>query len=123
MLSIAGLFAALAAAMVAGRIFIRRPVDRLLRTVASWQRGDLSARTGLKRSSGEFGRIGEEMDRVADEVEHREMALRESEERYRALVHASAAVEWRADATGEMLEAPAGKGAPRMGLARDGASA
>jgi PAS domain S-box-containing protein len=87
-------------------LFVTQPVGRLLAAVKAWQRGDFSARTGLAAKNGEFGQIGEEMDRVAGEVERREKALKESEERYRALVHASAAVEWRADADGAMFEAP-----------------
>jgi PAS domain S-box-containing protein len=102
----AGLFAALAAGLFAGRRFIKRPVDRLLNTVRAWQTGNFSVRTGLGREFGEFGQIGTEMDRLAATVEQREREFRESEERYRALVHASAAVEWRADATGAMLESP-----------------
>ena len=92
--------------LVAGRFFIRRPVERLLQAARAWQRGDLSARTGLASSSGDFGQIGEEMDRVAGEVKRREKAIAESEERYRALVRASTAIEWRADAAGSMHDAP-----------------
>ena len=46
------------------------------------------------------------MDRAADEVERRQAALQESEERYRALLQATAAIEWRADPDGSMHEAP-----------------
>ena len=46
------------------------------------------------------------MDRVAGEVKRREKAIAESEERYRALVRASTAIEWRADADGSMHDAP-----------------
>jgi len=103
---LAGIVAAVAAALLAGRLVIHRPVEKLLATARAWQRGDLAARTGLSRRAGEFGQIGEEMDRVAGEAERRERAIAESEERYRAIVRASAAVEWRADADGSMQEAP-----------------
>jgi PAS domain S-box-containing protein len=100
------LLATIAVGLLAGRFFIKRPVDRLLETAAAWQRGDFSARTGLAQRAGDFGQIGEEMDRVAGEVARREKAIAESEERYRALVQASAAIEWRADAEGSMHDAP-----------------
>lgn len=106
LLLLAGIVAALAAALAAGRLFIKRPVDRLLAAVAAWQAGDFSVRTGLSKEYGEFGQIGQEMDRAAGEAERREAALRESEERYRALVRTSAAVEWRATADGALMEAP-----------------
>ncbi len=92
--------------LVAGRLFIKRPLERLLQAARAWQRGDFSARTGLARTSGEFGQIGEEMDRVAGEVARRERTIAESEERYRALVQVSTAIEWRADSDGAMHDAP-----------------
>jgi PAS domain S-box-containing protein len=92
--------------LIAGRLFIKAPVDRLLQTASAWQRGDFSARTGFAGGWGDFGDIGGQMDRVADEVSRREQAIAESEERYRALVHASTAIEWRADDEGSMHDAP-----------------
>ncbi len=59
-----GAVLALAAALVAGRMFIRRPIDRLLRTAAAWQAGDLGTRTGL-RGTTEFGRLGSKLDAMA----------------------------------------------------------
>ncbi|MFB0491186.1 two-component sensor histidine kinase [Methylobacterium sp. OAE515] len=59
-----GAVLALAAALMAGRMFIRRPIERLLRTAAAWQAGDLAARTGL-RGSTEFGRLGSKLDAMA----------------------------------------------------------
>lgn len=47
---------AVAAALMAGRFFIRRPFGRLLGTAAAWQTGDLGARTGLD-GPDEFGRL------------------------------------------------------------------
>ncbi|GJD75329.1 sensor histidine kinase [Methylobacterium goesingense] len=71
-----GAVLAIAAALVAGRIFIRRPVDRLLRTAAAWQSGDLCARTGL-RGSNEFGRLGTKLDGMAASLQRNETELRE----------------------------------------------
>ena len=63
-----GAVLALAAALLAGRMFIRRPIDRLLRVAAAWQDGDLSARTGL-RGMTEFGRLGRKLDTMASTLQ------------------------------------------------------
>jgi two-component sensor histidine kinase len=70
-----GTAAALVAALVAGRMFIRRPFDRLLRTAAAWQAGDLSARTGLQ-GPDEFGRLGRKLDAMAGTLRRNEEELR-----------------------------------------------
>jgi two-component sensor histidine kinase len=73
-----GLGAALAllAALLAGRFFIRRPFDRLLRAAAAWQTGDLKARIGMTRSD-EFGRLGRKLDAMAGTLQRREGELRD----------------------------------------------
>ncbi|MGH1590451.1 sensor histidine kinase [Methylobacterium phyllosphaerae] len=75
---------ALAAALVAGRLFIRRPVDRLLRTGAAWQAGDLAARTGL-RGGAEFDRLGSKLDAMAGTLQRSTAALHAEIQRGRAL--------------------------------------
>lgn len=63
-LIVLGAVLALAAALMAGRMFIRRPIERLLRTASAWQAGDLAARTDLHGST-EFGRLGSKLDAMA----------------------------------------------------------
>ena len=73
-----GLGAALAfvAALLAGRFFIRRPFDCLLRAAAAWQTGDLAARIGMTRGD-EFGRLGLKLDAMAATLQRREGELRD----------------------------------------------
>lgn len=70
-----GAFLALAAALLAGRVLIRRPVRRLLRAASEWRSGDLSARTGLSGPS-EFGQLGEAFDAMAAGLQKHEGELR-----------------------------------------------
>ena len=71
-----GAVLAVAAALVAGRAFIRRPLSGLLRAASAWQRGDLAARTGMSGST-EFGRLGEKLDAMATSLQGNEERLRE----------------------------------------------
>lgn len=66
---------ALAAALLAGRAFIRRPVRRLLRAASSWRTGDLGARTGISGPT-EFGQLGEAFDAMAASLQKHEGELR-----------------------------------------------
>ena len=75
---------AVAAALLAGRFFIRRPFGRLLRTAAAWQTGDLAARTGLG-GQDEFGRLGRKLDVMAGTLQRNETELREEIARGRAM--------------------------------------
>jgi two-component sensor histidine kinase len=79
-----GVAMALAAALVAGRLFIRRPFDRLLCASTAWQTGDLTARTGLGGAS-EFGRLGDKLDAMAALLQRNEGELREEIRRGHAL--------------------------------------
>ena len=79
-----GTLLALAAALLAGRVFIRRPLDRLLRTAAAWKGGDLAARTGLS-GSAEFGRLGAKLDAMAGSLQRHEADLREEIRRGREM--------------------------------------
>ncbi|MDP4005665.1 sensor histidine kinase [Methylobacterium sp. NEAU K] len=79
-----GAMLALAAALMAGRVFIRRPIDRLLRTAAAWQAGDLTARTGLHGTT-EFGRLGRKLDAMAGTLQRNADDLHAEIHRGRAL--------------------------------------
>jgi two-component sensor histidine kinase len=59
---------ALLLATLTARYSIRRPVDRLLRTVEAWRTDDGSARTGMSPEQGEFGLLGFAIDSYMDEL-------------------------------------------------------
>jgi two-component sensor histidine kinase len=62
-------------AFLAGRYFIRRPVEQLVRAASAWRMGDLSARTHVSGYT-EFGRVGTAFDEMAAALELHEGALR-----------------------------------------------
>lgn len=106
-----GLLLALAAARVAGRLFILRPIDALLRATARWRGGDLSARVHLNGQRSEFGRLGEAFDGMAAsfEAHEREMrcataALQVSEARFRQFAENSHDVLWIFDRRAARLD-------------------
>jgi len=89
----AGILVAAGSALLAGRYFIRRPIERLLRTAAAWRSGDLAARTGLE-GPDEFGRLGRKLDGMAENLQRNERALqaevrngREMQARQVAMLH------------------------------------
>jgi PAS domain S-box-containing protein len=91
-----GLIAAATVAWLLGRLFIQRPIDRLVATLAAWREGEASARTGMKPGRGEIEALGVAIDGLLREVEARQeetaeavKALQESEERYRRLIELS----------------------------------
>src|SRR5262249_9718210 len=57
-LILAGLLAAIYAAWVGGRKFIRRPIDGLLNVTAEWRNGNYDARARLEDRASEIGRLG-----------------------------------------------------------------
>jgi two-component sensor histidine kinase len=71
-------------ALVGGRVFIRRPMHRLLRTVAAWRAGDLRARTGVAGQS-EFGQLGAAFDAMASSIQASQDHLRDELARSRSL--------------------------------------
>lgn len=75
---LASLLLALAVAAVAGRYFIERPVEKLLRAAAKLSLGDYSARTELTRSAPEFRCLAEAFDHMAAVIQRREQELKEA---------------------------------------------
>ncbi|MCJ2109182.1 HAMP domain-containing protein [Methylobacterium sp. E-041] len=71
-----GAILAVAAALMAGRAFIRRPVRRLLAAASAWRAGELGARTGIT-GTGEFGQLGEAFDAMAASLQRHEGELRD----------------------------------------------
>jgi two-component sensor histidine kinase len=72
---------AVAAAVLVGRAFIRRPMKQLLDTVENWGKQDLSARVKTGRGRSEFDQLGRTFNSMADELEaalkHKDILLRE----------------------------------------------
>ncbi|WP_019906026.1 sensor histidine kinase [Methylobacterium sp. 77] len=79
-----GTLVAIVAALIGGRVFIRKPVRRLLKASRAWRSGQLSARSGLTGSS-EFGQLGQAFDAMAVALERHEDGLRAELERTRSL--------------------------------------
>lgn len=119
-LAIAGVGAigAFALAWLAGDRLFRRPISRILRTIAAWQRGDTSARTNIPRAGSELaalaGAIDDYMDALIVDREarrkaeaHRALLIREMEHRIKntlAIVQAVAAQTFRAEASPATLQ-------------------
>ena len=87
--------------LVGGRfiagLFVLSPVRRLLHMTKQLAAGDLTIRSGPSYVSGEIGQLAYHFDRMADSLERREAernraeeALRESEERFRAIFEQAA---------------------------------
>ena len=67
-----GTLVALLGAWLVGRLFIEKPVARMLHVANSWRAGDLNARSDLTSRQGELGILGQEFDRVVEELGKRE---------------------------------------------------
>ena len=79
-----GLALAVSAALVAGRQLIRKPVERLSRAGAAWERGELGVRTLLSGRT-ELGRLGRTFDRMAASLQANEADLRDALARAEAM--------------------------------------
>jgi two-component system sensor histidine kinase/response regulator len=84
-LILAGLLAAICAAWIGGRKFIRRPIDGLLKVTAEWRNGNYDARAHLKDRASEIGRLGSAFDDMADALAARYAAQQRAEEELRQL--------------------------------------
>jgi signal transduction histidine kinase/DNA-binding response OmpR family regulator/HPt (histidine-containing phosphotransfer) domain-containing protein len=84
-LILAGLLAAIYAAWVGGRNFIRRPIEGLLSVTAEWRDGNYAARAKLEDRSSEIGRLGAAFDDLADALAARHAAQQSAEAELREL--------------------------------------
>jgi len=84
-LILAGLLAAIYAAWVGGRKFIRRPIEGLLKVTAEWRNGNYDARARLEDRASEIGRLGSAFDNMADALAARHAAQQRAEEELRQL--------------------------------------
>ncbi len=110
----AGAVFALMLTAVLGTRLIRRPVNRLLRTADRWRTGDLSARTGLRIDSTEFGRLAGAFDAMADTLQARNQALRDALEGTTDAV-ISVDTDWRITYLNRQAELQFGKGRDLIG--------
>jgi two-component system, sensor histidine kinase and response regulator len=84
-LILAGLLAAIYAAWVGGRKFIRRPIEGLLEVTSQWRNGNYDSRAHLEDHSSEIGLLGSAFDQMADALAARHAAQRRAEEELRQL--------------------------------------
>jgi PAS domain S-box-containing protein len=87
---------ALAIGWWGAELSVRRPVGRLLAATRAIARGDLAARSGLRRGSGELGMLASSFDAMAEALETRTAALAEATATLETRVH---------DRTAELEEA------------------
>lgn len=80
-----GLLLALYAAYQGGRIFIRRPINRLLQAATEWSNGNYDARARLQDAGSEIGRLGAAFNDMAAAVSARYAAQKRAEEELRQL--------------------------------------
>jgi PAS domain S-box-containing protein len=81
LLILATLAAALAAAAIGGRYFLRRPIARMAEVIERWRDGDLGARIGRSQDGGDFGRLGALFDGMADTLGRRAEEIAAERER------------------------------------------
>lgn len=75
-LTFAGLLLAIAAAILGGEAFVRRPIAALLLAIEHWRRGDYSARVEFGNAHSDFRRLGQAFNVAAVALNHRETKLR-----------------------------------------------
>jgi PAS domain S-box-containing protein len=83
-----GIVTTLFAIGLSDRLLARR-ADRLVAAALRLESGDLAARTGLRPSPDEIGRLAGAFDRMAAAIEHSTLEQRKEEERWRDLADAA----------------------------------
>jgi len=97
LIAIAGIVCAFLLASYTSRLFVVRPVNKLIDTVKAWRAGRTDVRTGMRAAGGELASAGEAFDIFIDELlaarverrksdEQREMLLAELDHRGRNLL-------------------------------------
>lgn len=95
---------AFGAAVLGGRRFVKRPIDRLAGVTNRLAHGELSARATLPEQRSELGRLGAAIDEMATGFEQRTLALRYSEEMFRQFAEYLPEVVWVEDAASGRVE-------------------
>src|SRR5882672_7009026 len=86
-IALIGLGVALAACLVwwGGRVFIHRPINRLLDATRQWRNGDYSQRVDVRDKQSEIGDLGQAFNEMADALDARHQAQKQAEEELRTL--------------------------------------
>ena len=95
--AVVGLLTAVVGTWVGGTLFIRRPVEALMRAARGWTAGDSGARARLRDHGSEIGRLGSAFDAMAETLEARERALRVTNERFQTALKNSRVVVFNQD--------------------------
>ena len=68
-----------------GRIFFKRPIDRLLEATGKWRTGDYTHRVRVTDTGSEIAALGDAFNEMADALSARDRAQRQAEEDLRGL--------------------------------------
>jgi two-component system, sensor histidine kinase and response regulator len=79
-LILAGLFVAVAAAVLVGRYFIRKPIQGLSRATADWRDGNYDVRVHAGDASSEIGQLAVAFNEMADALASRQAAQKQAED-------------------------------------------
>jgi signal transduction histidine kinase len=84
-LIVVGLLAAIVAAAIGGRKFLREPIQGLLEAADEWRRGNEAARVKVRNSGSEIDHLGTTFNAMADALGTRHAAQKRAEEELRQL--------------------------------------